>query len=313
MDRTSRIWVAGHSGLLGSALCRLLAGLGYEDVATRTHAGLELTDPTAVAAFFEEFRPEYVFLAAGLAGGILRNRSQPADLIRTNLAIQTTVIHQAYLSGVKKLLFVGSGCAYPKDVVQPIRPESLMAGPVECTSEPFAVSKIAGIRMCQAYNAQYGAQFISVVPSTMYGPNDHFDENGHVASALVARFHQAKVSGASSVEVWGTGRPRRELLYVDDAAEAMVFLMRSYEGSEIVNVGSGVDVSIAELAEEVARTVGFEGEVSFDTSKPDGMPQRLLDCGRIHEAGWLPSVSLAEGLARTYAWFVEHASNGEER
>ena len=322
METDSRIYVAGHTGLLGSALCRVLSRAGYGNLITRTHGELDLADPAAVEAMFRDERPEYVFLAAGLAGGIHRNRTQPAELIHANLAIQTNVIHQAWShrdgaarpDGTRpdgtRLLFVGSGCAYPKHCDQPIAPEALLAGPIEPTSAPFAVSKIAGLYMVRAYNEQYGTDFLSVIPATMYGPNDHFDENGHVAAALVARFHRARLAGAEKVEVWGTGTPRRELLFADDAAEAMVLLMNRYRGSEIVNVGSGSDVSIAELAETVARVVGFEGKIEFDSSKPDGMARRLLDSSRINDLGWRPRTPLPDGLERTYAWYVDRLSAG---
>ncbi|MCK4603011.1 MAG: GDP-L-fucose synthase, partial [Phycisphaerae bacterium] len=301
----SRIYVAGHTGLLGSGLCRMLGRDGYKNVVTRSHAELELTDAAAVAKFFERVHPEYVFLAAGLAGGIHRNKTQPAELIRANLAIQTNVIHQAHLHGVRKLLFVGSACAYPKHCDQPIRPETLLTGPLEPTSEAFAVAKIAGIRMCQAYNAQYGTQFIPVIPATMYGPNDHFDENGHVVSALMSRLHKAKASGSGSAAVWGTGRPQREFLYVDDVAEAMVFLMNNYNDGGLINIGAGEDISVAALAKTIAKVVGFEGRITFDTSRPDGMARRLLDSGRITQLGWHYRTPLADGLARTYAWYLQ--------
>ena len=306
METDSRIYVAGHTGLLGSALCRVLGERGHGRLITRTHGESDLTDAGAVESMFRDERPEYVFLAAGLAGGIHRNKTQRAELIYANLAIQTNVIHQSWRSGAARLLFVGSGCAYPKHCEQPISPDALLGGPIEATSAPFAVSKIAGVHMVRAYNEQYGTDFFSVIPATMYGPNDHFDENGHVAAALMARFHAAKLAGAPQVEVWGTGTPRRELLFVDDAAEAMVLLMNSHAGADVVNIGAASETSIAELAEAIARVVGFEGEIVFDATKPDGMPRRLLDSACIEQLGWRPRTHLPDGLERTYAWYRDH-------
>lgn len=304
MDNDARIYVAGHTGMLGSALCRALAARGCKNVITRTHAELELTDARAVEAFFAEQRPEYVFLAAGVAGGIHLNKTAPAELIYANLAIETNVIHQAWRHEVRKLLFVGSACAYPKHCQMPISPEALMTAPIEPTSAPFATSKIAGIRLCQAYHAQYGAEFLPVIPSTMYGPGDHFDTGGHVVAALLGRFHQAKCDAAESVTCWGTGTPRREFLYVDDAAEGMIFLMDRCRAPDVVNLGYGEDVSIAELASAIAEVVGFTGEIAFDPTKPDGMPQRLLDSACVRDMGFSPRTTLTDGLRRTYEWFL---------
>ena len=306
MEREARIYVAGHTGLIGSAVVRRLTAAGYHNLLLRTHAELELTDPAAVEAFFSEHRPEYVFLLAALAGGIEANRTRPGEFIYTNLAIQINVMHAAMRFGVRKLLFPSSGCAYPKRAEDPIRPEALLTGPLEPTNEPFAVAKIAGVKLAQAYNAQYGTNFITVVPATAYGPNDHFDSGGHVIAALLARFHAAKASGAEAVTVWGTGRPRREFLYADDLADAMILLMNDYDGSELVNIGPGEDIAIAELAERIARAVGYAGRIEFDTSRPDGMPFRRLDSSRIHAMGWRPRVSLDEGLARTYRWYLQN-------
>jgi GDP-L-fucose synthase len=307
VDAAARVYVAGHTGLLGSALCRALARRGVRDVITRTHAALDLTDGPAVARFFRRERPQLVFLAAARAGGIQRNRDEPAELLRVNLAIQTHVMHQAHRAGVRRLLFVGSGCAYPRQCPQPMRPDMLGTGPLEETSRAFATAKLAGIRMCQAYHAQYGDEFLVAIPATMYGPNDHFGPEGHVPAALLARCHAAKASGADRLTLWGTGRPRRQFLYADDAAEAMVLLMDGARGGEVVNVAAGADVSIAELAETVAAVVGFRGRIEPDAAKPDGAPQRLLDGRRIAELRWRPATPLAEGLARTYRWYCRHA------
>ncbi|MCJ7543627.1 MAG: GDP-L-fucose synthase [Phycisphaerae bacterium] len=306
MDKTSRIYVAGHSGLLGSGLCRVLRRQGYRNLLVCTHAELELTDRRAVEVFFAAQRPEYVFLAAAMVGGIHCNAAYPAEMIHANLAIQDNVIDVAHRAAVKGLFFPGSACAYPKHAEEPLRPEAILTGPVEPTNEPFAVAKIAGIRMCQAYNRQYGTRFLAAIPAALYGPGDHFDANGHVVAALMARFHQAKCSGAASVDVWGTGRPRREFLYVDDAAEAMVLLMNRDPGGELVNIGSGEDIALADLAGEIARVVGFTGRIVFDASRPDGIPRRLLDSTRIRQMGWRPRTALAEGLAATYEWFLGH-------
>ncbi len=309
MQKDSRIYIAGHSGLVGSGLCRALCGQGYTNVITRSHAELDLTDLAATEAFFRVEKPQYVFLAAALAGGIHRNQSQPAEMLRVNLAIQNSVIHAAWRCGVEKLLFIGSACAYPRDCPQPIGPELLLTGPLEPTNEPFALAKIAGIRMCRAYNRQYGTRFICAISATVYGPGDHFDDNGHVAAALMGRFHAARQEGRAEVAVWGTGKPRRELLFVDDLAEALIFLMDRYEENELINVGSGQDVSIAELAELIRQVVGFEGGIVFDTDRPDGMPRRLLDSSRIGEMGFRPRTSLADGLRETYAWYIQHVGD----
>ncbi len=304
MQKDSRIYIAGHTGMLGSALCNILREQGHTNLILRSHDELELTDQSAVEEFFRSQKPEYVFLAAAMAGGIDRNKSFPAEMIHTNLAIQCNVIDMARRYGVSKLLFVGSACAYPKHCQMPIVTGAMLTGPLEASNEPFALAKIAGIRMCQAYNTQYDTRFISVIPATMFGPGDHFDENGHVIAALMARFHAAKVSGDRAVEVWGTGRPLREFVYVEDAVAAMVLLMNEYEGSQVIHIGVGENVSIADLARQIASVVGFEGEIAFDTSRPDGMPERLLDSSDISDLGWRSSTSLADGLARTYAWHL---------
>jgi len=307
MEQNARIYVAGHAGLVGSAICRELVRLGYRQILTRTHAELDLTNQFAVEAFFRDNRPEYVFLAAAMAGGIRRNSAFPAEMIFANLAIQTNVIDAARRHGVRKLLFIGSACSYPRECTQPIAPSAMLTGPIEPTNEPFAVAKIAGVRFCQACNRQYGTTFLSVIPATMYGPGDHFDENGHVAAALLARFHAAKRDGIGEVAVWGTGRQRREFMYVDDAAEGLAFLMDRLDDGELVNLGVGADTSIADLAQAIACTVGYEGKIVFDATRPDGMPVRLLDSSQIRKMGWAPRTSLAEGLAKTYEWYLEHS------
>jgi len=306
MDFESSIYVAGHTGLVGTALLRELQNQGYRRIVTRTHAALDLTNRLATERFFAEERPEYVFLAAARVGGILRNRTFPAEMIYTNLAIQCNVIDCAWRYGVKKLLFIGTACAYPKFADSPITPDTLLTGVIEPTNEPFAVAKIAGVRMCQAYNRQYGTQFVSVVPATVYGPNDHFDENGHVVASLLDRFHRAKASGDPEVVVWGTGQPRREFLFSEDFGAAMILLMNAYNESEIIHVAEGKDIPIKDLAEMVQQTVGYRGLIVFDTSKPDGMPRRQLEASPIRNLGWRPRVSLEEGLRRTYAWYLEH-------
>lgn len=312
MDRGAKIYVAGHRGLVGSAILRRLQEEGYVNLVIRTRWELDLTDQQGVYRFFEEERPEYVFLAAAKVGGILANATYPADFIRENLLIQTHVIDAAYRYGVKKLLFLGSSCIYPKFAPQPMREEHLLTGPLEPTNEAYAVAKIAGIKTIQAYRRQHGFNGICLMPTNLYGPGDNFDlETSHVIPALIRKFHEAKVSGKGEVVVWGTGTPRREFLYVDDLADAALFLMLHYDEEEIINVGVGEDISIRELAELVAQVVGFSGRIVFDPSKPDGTPRKLLAVSRLFSLGWRPKVSLEEGLRRTYLWFLEHV--GEAR
>ena len=314
MDKASKIFVAGHRGLVGSAILRKLQAEGYTNLVTRTRAELDLRDQAAVNRFFEEERPEYVFLAAAKVGGILANSTYPADFIRDNLQIQTNVIDAAYRNGVKKLLFLGSSCIYPKYAPQPMKEEYLLTGPLEPTNEWYAVAKIAGIKMAQAYRRQYGFNAISLMPTNLYGPGDNFDlETSHVIPALIRKFHEAKVEGRPHVVVWGTGKPRREFLHVDDLAEAALFLMENYDDEEIVNVGVGEDVSIRELAELIQDVVGFEGEIVFDTTKPDGTPRKLLDVSRLQALGWRAKIPLREGLASTYRWYVENSGAGAGR
>jgi GDP-L-fucose synthase len=306
MDRGSRIYVAGHRGLVGSAIVRRLQAEGFAEVITRGREEVDLTDQRAVEDFFARERPEYVFLAAARVGGILANSTYPADFIRENLLIQTHVIDAAYRYGVKKLLFLGSSCIYPKHAPQPMKEEYLLTGPLEPTNEAYAVAKIAGLKMVQYYRRQYGFNGISLMPTNLYGPGDRFDpEQSHVIPALLRRFHEAKEGGFGEVVVWGTGTPRREFLYVDDLADAAVFLMGRYEEEMWINVGVGEDITIQELAEMVKEIVGFRGRIVYDPSKPDGTPRKLLDVSRLFALGWRPRVSLREGLERTYRWYLE--------
>lgn len=312
MNRESTIYVAGHTGLVGSALKRRLQAEGYANVVTRSHAELELTDQMSVRAFFETEKPEYVFLAAAKVGGIQANSEYPAEFIQVNLSIQNSVIHAAYLSGAKRLIFFGSTCAYPKDCIQPMREEQLFSGSLEPTSEPYAIAKIAGMKMCDAYNRQYGTAFFSVIPSTLYGPHDNFDSRtSHVLSALLTRFHNARQSGQEEVIVWGSGTPRREFLYVDDLADACVLLMNLEESALrqaieetgwVINVGFGEDLTIMGLASTIQKAVGFAGQIRTDPSRPDGVAQKLLDSSKMRKLGWLPKVGLADGIGETYSW-----------
>jgi len=309
MNKDAKIYVAGHRGLVGSAILRKLQADGYTNLIYKTSQELDLRDRNQVDRFFEEEKPEYVFLAAAKVGGIVANNEYPADFIRDNLMIQTNVIDAAYRNGVKKLLFLGSTCIYPKFAPQPLKEEYLLTGELEPTNEPYAIAKIAGIKMCQSYNRQYGTKYISVMPTNLYGPNDNFDlHTSHVLPALIRKFHEAKENNAPYVEVWGTGTPRREFLYSDDLADACVFLMNNYEGNEIVNVGVGEDISIKELAEKIKNIVGYQGEIKFDTTKPDGTPRKLVDVSKINALGWKASISLDEGLQKAYQWFLDHVA-----
>ena len=311
VDRAVRIFVAGHRGLVGSAILRRLQAGGYRNLLVRARSELDLENQQAVNAFFEQERPEYVVLAAAKVGGIYANSTAPAEFIRSNLVIQMNVIEAAYHTGVRKLLFLGSSCIYPRHAEQPIREDALLQGPLEPTNEPYAVAKIAGIKMCQAYNKQYGTNFVSVMPTNLYGPNDNFDLMGsHVLPALMRRFHEGKVAGQPEVVVWGSGNVFREFLHVDDMADACVYVLERYDGSEILNIGCGQDVTIAAVAQLVKETVGFEGDITFDRSKPDGTPRKLLDVSRLFALGWRPKIGLREGLADTYAWFLQHLDVG---
>jgi len=313
MTKSSKIFIAGHRGLVGSALVRCLQASGYDNLVTRTRQELDLTDYAAVATFFDRERPEVVIDAAARVGGIHANDTYPADFIRDNLFIQNNLIDNAWRHGAKKLVFLGSSCIYPKHAPQPMKEEHLLTGPLEPTNEWYAVAKIAGIKMCQAYRKQHGFDAISLMPTNLYGPGDNFNlENSHVLPALIRKFHEAKQSGAPHVTIWGTGTPRREFLHVDDMAAATVFLMESYSDGEIVNVGTGEDVSIRELAEMVRDAVGYSGELRFDTSKPDGTPRKLLDVSRLQRLGWQARIPLAEGIRTTYAWFLRHQDGYRE-
>ena len=305
MDRNAKIFVAGHRGLVGSALVRELGRQGYANLVLRKSSELDLRDQAATRAFFQAERPEYVLLAAAKVGGIVANNSFPAEFIYDNLMIQNNVIHSSYQNGVTKLLLLGSTCIYPKLAPQPISEESLLTGPLEPTNEPYAIAKIAGIKMCQSYNRQYGTRFICAMPTNLYGPNDNFDlTTSHVLPALLRKFHEAKAAGDASVTIWGSGTPYREFVHVDDVARASLFLMEGYEGWEPVNVGSGQELTIKELALKIGAVVGFEGEILFDTSKPDGTPRKLSDVSRIHELGWRHSIDLETGLRETYDWYL---------
>ena len=318
MEKNSKMFIAGSNGLVGSAIVRRLRSGGYINLLTPEIDELDLTDARAVADFFAAEKPEYVILAAAKVGGIHANNTFPADFIRINLTIQNNVIHQAFLSGVKRLLFLGSSCIYPKLAPQPMREEHLLTGLLEPTNEPYAIAKIAGIKMCESYNRQYGTKFVAVMPTNLYGPGDNFHpENSHVLPALIRRFHEAKCKGKSEVVVWGTGTPMRELLYVDDMANGSVFVMElddatlaekllNYPEPCFVNLGTGVDVTIRELAEAVKEVVGFEGELVFDTTKPDGTMRKLLDVSRMKSLGWQAKVSLRDGIEKTYEWFLKH-------
>jgi GDP-L-fucose synthase len=315
MDSSSRIYVAGHTGLAGSALVRALRAKGYDNIVTRTHGELDLTDAGATAQFFQTERPEVVFLAAGRVGGILANNSYPAEFIRENLAIEMNVVHEAWRVGVKEMLFLGSSCIYPRDCPQPIREDYLLTGPLEPTNRPYAVAKIAGIEMCWSHNRQYGTHYFCVMPTNLYGPGDNYDpQTSHVLPALIRRFHEAKVRGDRTVALWGTGAPRREFLYSDDMAEACVHLMQlgaearsaivNADAPPMVNVGCGEDQTIRELAELIRRIVGTDATIEWDTSKPDGTPRKQLDVGKLTALGWRQTVGLEEGIRRTYADFV---------
>jgi GDP-L-fucose synthase len=312
MTPEARIYVAGHTGLVGSAIVRALQRAGYGEVISRTHAELDLTSGAATRAFFAAERPTHVFVAAAKVGGIRANDTYPADFLRDNVLIEAHVIDAAFRHEVTKLLFLGSSCIYPRMAPQPIREEALLTGPLEPTNAPYALAKIAGIGLCEAYNRQHGTRFIAAMPCNLYGPGDNFDlQNSHVLPALLRRFHEARERGDDHVTLWGSGTPRRELLYVDDCAEACVLLMERFEPAAgepvFVNVGAGEDLTIRELAETVREVVGFEGEIRWDTSLPDGTPRKLLDVSRAHDLGWRARVSLVEGLRRTYDGYREHA------
>ncbi|MEK4012843.1 GDP-L-fucose synthase [Peribacillus sp. FSL M8-0224] len=307
MNKNSKIYVAGHRGLVGSAILRNLQKEGYENLVLRTSKELDLREKNQVDKFFAEERPEYIFLAAAKVGGIVANNEFPADFIRDNLLIQTNVIDASYRYGATKLLFLGSTCIYPKMAPQPLKEEYLLTGELEPTNEPYAIAKIAGIKMCQSYNRQYGTKYISVMPTNLYGPEDNFDlQTSHVLPALIRKFHEAKESNLPFVEVWGTGTPLREFLYSEDLADACVYLMNNYSSNEMVNIGVGHDLSIKELAEKIKAVVGYTGEIKFDKTKPDGTPRKLVDVTKLNSLGWKATTSMDEGLAKAYQWFLEN-------
>lgn len=306
MDINDKIYIAGHNGLVGCAILKLLQQKGFRYLITESSADLDLRDQVATRKFFQREKPQYVFLAAAKVGGIMANKTYGAEFIYDNLAVQNNVIHEAYKNGVEKLLFLGSSCIYPKQAKQPIKEEYFMTGALEPTNAPYAMAKIAGIEMCKAYNQQYGCKFISVMPTNLYGPGDNYDlENAHVLPALIRKFHEAKINNVPTVSVWGTGKSRREFLHVDDAAAACIFLMENYEDASIINIGCGVDYSIKEMAETIKEITGFTGDLVFDTSKPDGTMQKLLDVSKLNKLGWKHAVHLAAGLPATYKDFSE--------
>ena len=307
MQKDSKIYIAGHRGLVGSALVRALQSQGYTNLVYRTHAQMDLQNQTAVEEFFAQEQPEYVFMAAAKVGGILANSKYPADFIYSNLSIQSNIIAAAHKYKVEKLLFLGSSCIYPKNCPQPIKEEYLLTGELEPTNEAYAIAKIAGIKMCQAYNKQYGTDFISVMPTNLYGPNDNFDLNSsHVLPALLRKVHEAKIAGQDKVVVWGTGKPVREFLYADDLAAACVHLMNTYSGDKIVNIGTGLGITIKELAEAMAKVVGFEGQLEFDTTKPDGTMVKINDVSYLKTLGWQAKIELTTGLQMAYKWYLEN-------
>lgn len=306
MQSSASVFVAGHAGLVGSAILRKLKSEGFDNLVLRTRNELDLADQSAVDRFFEKNRPEYVFLAAAKVGGILANSTYPAEFIQDNLIIQTNVIHSAWKHGARKLLFLGSSCIYPRNCPQPIKEEYLLSGPLEPTNESYAIAKIAGLMMCQAYRRQYGFDAISVMPTNLYGPGDSFDPfNSHVLPAMIRRFHEAKVNNLESITIWGSGTPKREFMYVDDLADAAVFLMKHYSSEQIVNIGVGEDITILELAQIVADSVGFGGAIGVDRTRPDGTPRKLLDVTRLEGLGWRANTSLRSGILATYEWWLE--------
>ena len=311
MEKESKIYVAGHRGMVGSAIVRKLTSLGYTNLLTRTSAELDLRNQQQVADFFEVEKPEYVFLAAAKVGGIVANNTYRADFLYENLAIQNNIIHNSYLNKVKKLMFLGSSCIYPKLAPQPLKESYLLSGYLEPTNEPYAIAKIAGIKMCEAYRAQYGCNFISVMPTNLYGTNDNYDlVNSHVLPAMIRKFHEAKEKSAPEMTLWGTGLPMREFLHADDLAEACLFLMENYNESELVNIGTGEDVTIKNLAALVKQIVGFKGEIIWDTSKPDGTPRKLMDVSKLHGLGWHHKIALEDGIKLAYQDFLKLTEAG---
>lgn len=310
MDTQSKIYVAGHNGLVGGAVVRALKSQGYENLALRSSKDLDLRQQSAVEQFFAQEQPDYVILAAAKVGGIQANNTYRAEFLYDNLMIEANIIHSAYRQGVKKLLFLGSSCIYPKLCPQPMREDYLLTGFLEPTNEPYAIAKIAGLKLCENYSRQYGVNFISAMPTNLYGINDNFDlANSHVLPALLRKFHEAKITQAPTVSVWGTGEPLREFLYVDDLADALIFLMQNYDGVEFVNVGTGEEVSIKELALSIKSVVGYDGEIVFDASKPDGTPRKLLDVSRLQSLGWQAKTDLKAGIEKTYAWYLDNVES----
>ena len=313
MHPDSPIFIAGHSGLVGSAVLRRLEAAGFRNILTASRDQLDLRDQAAVNYWFRANRPEYVFLVAGTVGGILANSSRPAEFIYDNMMIHATVVHASHLFEVNKLLYLGSSCIYPREAPQPMKEEHLLSSPLEPTNEPYAVAKIAGIKLCQSYRRQYGSNFISAMPTNLYGPNDNFDlESSHVLPAMIRKFHDAKSAGSDEVVIWGTGDPRREFLHVDDLADACLFLMREFDEEEHINVGTGTDLTIRALAQMVADIVHSDAQLVFDTSKPDGSPRKLLDVSRIHDLGWRHSIELRKGIASSYQWYLENAEGATD-
>src|SRR5712691_3304945 len=309
MDKTDKIFVAGHRGMVGSALMRRFEAEAFSNVVTRERAQLDLTDEFAVAKFFAEERPDIAIIAAAKVGGIKANNDYPVEFLVENLRIQNNVIRVAYENGARKLLFLGSSCIYPKLAPQPIPETALLTGPLEPTNEAYAIAKIAGVKLCQAFSREYGANFISAMPTNLYGPNDNFDlETSHVLAALLRKAHEAKTGKARELVVWGSGEPRREFLHVDDVAGACLFLLEKYDSPEIINVGCGVDISVRELAELICDVVGFDGELTWDATKPDGTPRKLLDVTKLTNLGWRPTIPLRDGIARTYDWFLKNVA-----
>lgn len=310
MNKTDKIYIAGHTGLVGSAVVYKLQKAGYKNLIIKTKKELDLREEKIVERFFEKERPDYVFLGAGKSGGILANTTHPADLIYENIKIECNVIHQAYKIGVKKLLYIGCSCLYPRDCPQPMKEENLLTGSFEPTNEMFSTAKIAGLKMCQAHNKQYKTNFICCITENLFGPNDKFDLKwGHVIPALILRFHNAKIKKEDKVIIWGSGKPLRSFLYIEDAADAFIFLMKNYNLNEIINIGSNLEISITELAELIKNIVNFRGKIVFDSSKPDGMPKKILDIRRIRGLGWKPRFSLYEGIKKTYQWYLKHSSS----
>lgn len=314
MDKNSKIYIAGHNGMVGSAITAKLRENGFDNLLLKSSKELDLRNQQAVADFFEQEKPDYVFLAAAKVGGIVANNTYRADFLYDNLLMECNIIHSAYITGVKKLMFLGSSCIYPKLAPQPLKEEYLLTGPLEYTNEPYAIAKIAGIKLCENYRDQYGCNFISVMPTNLYGTGDNYHPtNSHVLPAMIRRFHEAKLNGEKTVTIWGTGNPKREFLYADDLAEACLYLMENYNEKELINVGTGEDLSIAELANLVKNVIGFEGELVFDTSKPDGTPRKLMDVSRLHNLGWKHRTALADGILLAYHDFTDKHTVNHER